>query len=41
MAEIKFEIIKKFGVLSKSEKGWAGMMGGNETRKARDCHANL
>jgi hypothetical protein len=23
MAEIKFEIIKKFGVLSKSEKGWA------------------
>lgn len=23
MAEIKFEIIKKFGVLSKSEKSWA------------------
>ncbi len=23
MAEIKFEIIKKFGVLSKSGKGWA------------------
>jgi hypothetical protein len=23
MVEIKFEIIKKFGVLSKSEKGWA------------------
>jgi hypothetical protein len=22
MVEIKFEIIKKFGVLSKSEKGW-------------------
>jgi hypothetical protein len=23
MADIKFEIIKKFGVLSKSDKGWA------------------
>jgi hypothetical protein len=23
MADIKFEIIKKIGVLSKSEKGWA------------------
>jgi hypothetical protein len=23
MSEIKFEIIKKIGVLSKSEKGWA------------------
>ena len=23
MAEIKFEIVKKLGVLSKSEKGWA------------------
>ena len=23
MADIKFEIVKKIGVLSKSEKGWA------------------
>ena len=38
MSDIKFEVVKKIGVLSKSEKGWAGGMGGNKTRKARDCH---
>ena len=38
MSDIKFEIVKKIGVLSKSDKGWAGGMGGNRARKARDCH---
>ena len=35
MSDIKFEIVKKIGVLSKSEKGWAGVGGGNKTPAGR------
>lgn len=30
VSDIKFEIVKKIGVLFKSEKGWAGRMGSNK-----------